>query len=119
MERSKLMELGDEALVHHELALERDLVRARFQLKTGQLENTSVLAMLRKDIARARTEQRRRELAAGLGKNALREKYRHTFRPTEAPKAEAGEEKAGGFLKGVADRFFGGDKQQESEGAAG
>ena len=122
MNRSKLMELSDEALVHRELALERDLLRARFQMKVGQLENTAVLAALRKDIARARTEERRRELAAGLARNALREKYRQTFQPADgasSPDTKPQQEESGGFLKGVADRFFGSDKKEQAEGAAG
>ena len=62
MSVAELKELDDKSLVHRELQLERELMEARFRNKTGQLEDTSKLAKLRKGIARARTldEQRRR-----------------------------------------------------------
>ena len=61
MSVAELKELDDKALVHRELQLERELMDARFRNKTGQLEDTSKLAKLRKGIARARTLQRERE----------------------------------------------------------
>jgi hypothetical protein len=42
----------------------------------GRLENTSSLSGMRDVVARIETELRRREIAAGLPKNALRAKHR-------------------------------------------
>ena len=79
MEKTDLKAISDEALVHHELGLERDLVRALFAHRSNALNDSSRLGKLRKGIARARTEQRVRELAAGLSKDALRNRFRGTF----------------------------------------
>lgn len=117
MDYADLQKLDDEALVHRELQLERDLITARFRKKTNQLENTALLSALRKDLARARTEQRVRERARGLGPNALRNRYRSSFRPGEAaPHAKKSEAGGGGFLKGIADRFGLGGKKDEAGG---
>mgnify|MGYP001113124546 FL=1 len=40
-----------------------ELFNLRFQLATGQLQNTSALKQCKKDIARVRTIMRQRELA--------------------------------------------------------
>ena len=40
-----------------------ELLNLRFQLATGQLENTSAIAQCKKDIARVKTIMRQRELA--------------------------------------------------------
>ena len=111
MKFEDLTKLSDEALVHHELRLERELLQAQFALRTGQLEDTSSLAAFRKDIARARTAQRLREREGGLGKNALRDLHRGTFDPTAAAPTADGGASSGGFLKGIADRLgLGGDE---------
>ena len=41
-----------------------DLLNLRFQMATGQLENTARIAQVKKDIARIQTEMRARELSA-------------------------------------------------------
>jgi large subunit ribosomal protein L29 len=41
-----------------------ELFNLRFQLATGQLDNTGRIAFVKKDIARLHTEMRARELAA-------------------------------------------------------
>ena len=41
-----------------------ELFNLRFQLATGQLDNTGRIAIVKKDIARLHTELRARELAA-------------------------------------------------------
>ena len=106
--------LSDEALVHRELQLERDLVRKNFAHATNQLEDTASVKKVRRDIARVRTEQRSRELASGLGKDALRNLHRTSFRPDVA--GAAAEQAAGGFLSGIADKFgLGGDEAEASE----
>ena len=41
----------------------RELFNLRFQLATGQLENSSRIPLVKKTVARIRTERRARELA--------------------------------------------------------
>ncbi len=102
MQFAKLNSLSDEALVHRELQLERDLIHTRIRHRTGQLEDVSQLAKLRKDIARARTLQRSREKDNSLSNNALRDMHRSSFKPSTA---EAGDgTSSGGFLKGIVDK---------------
>ncbi|AMX84837.1 50S ribosomal protein L29 [Geobacillus subterraneus] len=45
-------------------SLKEELFNLRFQLATGQLENTARIRQVRKDIARMKTIIRERELAA-------------------------------------------------------
>ncbi len=57
-------ELGDTELLDR-IAEEKDrLFKLRFQLATGQLENSARLNQTKKDIARLLTELRAREIAA-------------------------------------------------------
>jgi large subunit ribosomal protein L29 len=102
MSISEIIKLDDKALVHRELQLERELLEARFRGKTGQLEDTSKLAKIRKDIARARTVQRDREIEQSLSPNALRDLYRPSFTPGAV--GVGGAAAAGGFLKGIVDK---------------
>jgi large subunit ribosomal protein L29 len=46
-------------------SLKEELFNLRFQLATGQLETTSRINQVRKDIARAKTILRQRELGIG------------------------------------------------------
>ena len=109
MKYTDLHALSDEQLVHKELGLERDLIEATFRHKTGQLEDSSKLGRIRKDIARVRTAERLREVAQGVARNSLRDRYRSSFRPgaMAAPAAQAKE--SAGFLKGVVDKLGGGE----------
>ena len=102
MNYAKLAEFTDEALVHRELQLERELIDTRFRLKTGQLEDSSTLAKLRKGIARTRTAQREREREQSLCPNTLRDRHRSNFKAGTV-KTEEGTG-AGGFLKGIVDK---------------
>ncbi len=104
-------DMSDEQLVHKVLQSERDLVASRFKLSMQQLENTSRLRVIRKEIARMRTEARRREIAAGLSRDALLGQHRRSFSAEErvagaaaapVPKAEKG-----GFLAGIVDKLKG------------
>jgi large subunit ribosomal protein L29 len=101
-------DLSDAELVHKVLQAERDLVAARFKHSLNQLENTAKLGVLRRDIARMRTEARTRELKSGLPKGRLLEAHRATFggkaAASEAPAAEKG-----GFLSGIVDKLTGKD----------
>ena len=57
-------ELGDAELIER-IAEEKDrLFKLRFQLATGQLENSARITRTKRDIARLNTELRAREIAA-------------------------------------------------------
>lgn len=102
-----LKKLDDQALVHAELQLERDLITASFRLRTGQLDDTASIGRVRRDLARSRTLQRQRELDHGLAKDSLRSRYRSTFQPSAAEAEGTGG--SGGFLKGFVDKISGND----------
>lgn len=93
-------DLDDQALVQKLVEQEHALVRARFQLSLGQLENTSSLRGLRKEIARLRTELRQRELRGAMPKNSLLA-LRRNAEVSKGASAAAG----GGFLQGVVDKL--------------
>ena len=76
---TELKALADEALVHAELQLDRDLVSLNFMKKAGTLRNVMSVREVRRSIARVRTEQRRREIEQGLAKDSLKSQYRSTF----------------------------------------
>lgn len=97
---SDLLSLTDEALVHEELTLERRLVLAAMAASVGKVSDTSALKLLRRGIARCRTEQRRREIAAGLLKDSLRGRHRATFVAVRGDVAESAP-----FLADVANKF--------------
>lgn len=100
MKYSELSALSDEELVHKELELEHMLVGARFRLYTNQLDDSSALRKLRRDVARVRTAERDRERSQGLPKNALRDRHAGGFAPSQTATADGG----GSFLKGVVDK---------------
>jgi large subunit ribosomal protein L29 len=72
---SELAELDDEELDTRLAEYRRELLNLRFQLATGQLDNVSRLAQVRKDVARVLTVIRQREL--------------EEFRETEAEERKA------------------------------
>jgi ribosomal protein L29 len=101
MKIDELASLGDEALVHKELELERTMMAHTFRHRLGQLENTSVLKNTRRDIARAQTLLVSRERDAGLQRGSLKARHRSSFTPIRGAAAEGG---AGDdFLKGILD----------------
>jgi ribosomal protein L29 len=102
MGESDLRGLSDEALVHFELASERELAALSLRHRMGNLEDTSRLGKLRKGIARAKTLQAQREVAAGLERGALLRAHRSSFKGVVQSGAQ---QEAAGFLKGVADRL--------------
>lgn len=97
MSKTDLSNLSDEQLVHHELGLERTLFGHTLRHRLNQLENNSVLKRTRRDIARAQTALRGRELANGLNRGALRQLHSGSFVPAAVGASDAG----GGFLKGL------------------
>ncbi len=56
--------LGDQELVERLSEARRELFNLRFQLATGQLDNSARLSLARRDIARLSTFVREREIAA-------------------------------------------------------
>ena len=62
MRPSDLRDLSDNELREHVLTARRELFGLRFQHATAELENTAGLRRAKKEIARALTVQREREL---------------------------------------------------------
>jgi len=98
---------SDEQLVHRMLEVERDLVAARFKHSMNNLENTASIGVMRKEIARLKTEAARREREGGLSKNTLFDRHARSFGATEAPSAAAADK--GGFLSGIVDKLTSND----------
>jgi large subunit ribosomal protein L29 len=61
---SALRDLTDSDLVEKLAETKQELFNLRFQHVTGQLDSSSRLRELRRDVARVRTELRAREIAA-------------------------------------------------------
>lgn len=104
MKYSELSTFSDEDLVHRELALEREYTGARFRLYTNQLEDSSKLKKLRRQIAQIRTAARQREAAQGLAKDSLRDRYAGSFKAGSSSDG-AQQSGDGGFLQGIVDKF--------------
>ena len=64
MKPAEIRELSDEALAEKLKDCRAELFNLRFQMATSQLDNTARLTTVKKDIARALTEQRARQIAA-------------------------------------------------------
>jgi large subunit ribosomal protein L29 len=64
MKATEIRELADSDLEQKLKDTRAELFNLRFQLATGQLDNTGRIALVKKDIARLHTEVRTRELAA-------------------------------------------------------
>jgi large subunit ribosomal protein L29 len=64
MKASEMRKLDSAALESKVKELKAELFNLRFQLATGQLENTMVISEVRRDIARAKTLIRQNELNA-------------------------------------------------------
>jgi large subunit ribosomal protein L29 len=62
MKSKDLRELGPDELASKENDLIQELFNLRFQFYTGQLENTSRLTQVKRDIARVKTIRREYEL---------------------------------------------------------
>ena len=59
-----VLAMSDDEIVDRLAEARRELFNLRFQLATGQLDNTGRIAIVKKDIARLHTELRAREVAA-------------------------------------------------------
>ena len=64
MKASNFESMTNEQLKEKIADLKTELFNLRFRLATGQLENTMQISSVRKDIARALTVQRQKELKA-------------------------------------------------------
>ena len=64
MNAEKIRNFTDEELLHQERELSDQLFRLKFQLNMGQSESLKKIRGLRKDIARIKTVQRAKSLAA-------------------------------------------------------
>ncbi len=64
MKASELLGMSDEQLMLTIRDLEKHLFQLRFQSATDRLETPSEIRKAKRDIARIKTEQRKRELAA-------------------------------------------------------
>jgi large subunit ribosomal protein L29 len=67
---TELRELDDEELESRLSEYRREMLNLRFQLATGQLDNVTRLAVVRKDVARVLTILRDREIALAEGRDA-------------------------------------------------
>jgi large subunit ribosomal protein L29 len=67
MTAAEIRELTDEEIHGRVAELQEELFRLRFRAATQQLENVSLLRMLRRDVARLKTILRERELAQQNG----------------------------------------------------
>ena len=72
MKIKEIREMSAEQLAEKLMELKKDLFNLRLQHATNQLENPGKIADVKKDIAKIKTVQRERELAA---KYAVRRKY--------------------------------------------
>ncbi|XJS10274.1 50S ribosomal protein L29 [Aerococcaceae bacterium WGS1372] len=63
MQIKEIRELSTAEMVAKEQEYKKELFNLRFQLATGQLENTARLRQVRKTIARIKTVLREQELA--------------------------------------------------------
>ncbi|EAL05422.1 ribosomal protein L29 [Listeria monocytogenes str. 1/2a F6854] len=63
MKANDIRDLSTTEIQDQEKALKEELFNLRFQLATGQLENTARIREVRKAIARMKTIVRERELA--------------------------------------------------------
>ena len=64
MKATEVRDLADTDLAQKLKDTRAELFNLRFQLATGQLDNTGRIAIVKKDIARLHTEVRTRELRA-------------------------------------------------------
>jgi large subunit ribosomal protein L29 len=64
MAENPVTEMSDGELISELAAGKRELFNLRFQLATGQLENSARIRQVKKNVARVSTEIRAREIAA-------------------------------------------------------
>ena len=62
MKANEIREISTDNIENQIAELKKELFNLRFQLATGQLENTARIRQVKKDIARMKTVIREREL---------------------------------------------------------
>jgi large subunit ribosomal protein L29 len=67
MQARQLRDMDGNELAKHVAELRQDLFGLRFSNATGELDDTARMGRVRRDLARALTVTRERELAAGDG----------------------------------------------------
>ena len=67
MEMKKIREMSEAELNAELNKMKKDLFNLRFQHVTGQLENPILLRQTRRDIARVKTNKKKKELARAEG----------------------------------------------------
>jgi large subunit ribosomal protein L29 len=68
MKASEIRDLDDSELAKRLAELRKEVFGLRFSNATGELDDTAGLGRAKRDLARALTVARERELAAGLGR---------------------------------------------------
>jgi len=66
MKAKGMRDWSDEELTHKMDEMYQELFNLRFQLASGQLANPNRLSQVKRDVARARTVLRERELGGGI-----------------------------------------------------
>ncbi|MEO8724898.1 MAG: 50S ribosomal protein L29 [Acidobacteriaceae bacterium] len=87
MELQKIREMTPDELAHRDREAGEQMFRLRFQAKLGQADSTQQIRILRKDIARAKTIAREREL--GLAVAPVNSGGRAKAKPVAEAKATA------------------------------
>ena len=64
MADAAITDISDAELVKMHDDSKKELFNLRFQLATGQLENSARIKQVKREVARAKTEMRSREIAA-------------------------------------------------------
>ena len=64
MADAAITDISDAELVSMLNDAKKELFNLRFQLATGQLDNTARISQVKREVARARTEMRSREIGA-------------------------------------------------------
>jgi large subunit ribosomal protein L29 len=64
MKPAEIAKLSDDELIETLKTSRAELFNLRFRLATGQLDDTSKISAVKKDIARVQTEIRARQIAA-------------------------------------------------------
>jgi large subunit ribosomal protein L29 len=70
MNAEKIRNLTDTELAHQQRELADQLFKLKFQLRMGQTESLKKIRDLKKDIARVKTIEREKRVAAGNGASA-------------------------------------------------
>jgi large subunit ribosomal protein L29 len=70
MKASDIRDLDDTELTKRLTELRKEVFGLRFSNATGELDNTAGLGRAKRDLARALTVARERELAAGIGQGS-------------------------------------------------